>query len=220
MIWDNDFAISVLPALLQALVTTLQLTAGGMAIALVLGLITAIIRRLKIPVISLIADFLVSFLRGTPLLVQAYFAYFVLPSVGIRLDAFVTGVIVLGLNYSAYTAEVYRGGIQEVARGQWEAATALNLPRAVTWRRIILPQAIWPTMPVLGNYLIQMFKDSAVLSAIGIVELLARAQGIGSASFRYLEPLTLAGVLFLTISFIASLGVQYLERRADRLTVR
>ena len=220
MIWDGQYALSILPALLQALVTTLQLTLGGMVIALVAGLAVAIIRRLQIPVVSHLFDFYVSFLRGTPLLVQAYFAYFVLPSAGIRLDAFLTGVIVLGINYSAYTAEVYRSGIQEVPRGQWEAATALNLSRVVTWKRIILPQAIFTTVPMLGNYLIQMFKDSAVLSAIGIIELLARAQALGSGSFRYLEPLTLAGIIFLVISFIASLGVQFLERRSDRLAAR
>lgn len=220
MLWDNQFALSILPLLLEGLRTTVLLTISGMAISLVVGLIVAVIRRSRIPVVSQVFDFYVSFIRGTPLLVQAYCAYFVLPSIGIQLDAFLTGIIVLGINYSAYTAEVYRSGIQEVPVGQWEAATALDLSRPVTWVRVILPQAIGPTIPMLGNYLIQMFKDSAVLSAITVVELLAVAQRIGSANFRYLEPLTIAGVLFLVISFIASNGVQLLERRSDRLAAR
>lgn len=217
MLWDNEFALSILPLLLEGLGMTLFLTVWSMAIALVLGLVVAVIRRSRIPVISRLFDFYVSFIRGTPVLVQAYFAYFVLPTLGIQLDAVPTGILVLGINYSAYTAEVYRSGIQEVPAGQWEAATALDLSRHVTWLRVILPQAIGPTIPMLGNYLIQMFKDSAVLSAITIVELLSMAQRIGSGNFRYLEPLTIAGLLFLIISFVASNAIQLLERRSDRL---
>lgn len=220
MSWDNEFALSILPLLLKGLGTTVFLTLTGMSIALVVGLVVAIIRRSRIPVVSRIFDFYVAFIRGTPLLVQAYCAYFVLPSIGIQMDALPTGILVLGINYSAYTAEVYRSGIQEVPAGQWEAATALNLSKPVTWIRVVLPQAVTSTVPMLGNYLILMFKDSAVLSAITVVELLAVAQRLGSANFRYLEPLTIAGLLFLTISFIASNGVQLLERRSDRLAAR
>jgi polar amino acid transport system permease protein len=167
-----------------------------------------------------VLDVYVSFVRGTPLLVQAYCVFFILPAYGLRFDAFVTGVLVLGVNYSAYTAEVYRGGIQGVPVGQWEAATALNLPGQTTWFRVVLPQAFTTTVPMLGNYLIQMFKDSAVLSAITVVELLATAQRLGSANFRYLEPLTIAGILFLIISYISSQGIQVLERRLNRASTR
>lgn len=220
MIWDNAFALSIVPALLEGLKTTVALTGLGMLIALVLGLVVAVIRRIRVPVVSLVFDFYVSFVRGTPLLVQAYCAYFILPTIGIQLPAFQTGVLVLGVNYSAYIAEVYRAGIQDVPAGQWEAAIALNLPARYTWLRIILPQAIVTTVPVLGNYLIQMFKDSAVLSAITVIELLSTAQQIGSANFRYLEPLTIAGLIFLIISYLASHGIQFLERRAHRFVAR
>lgn len=213
MIWDSDFAISVIPELLQGLQVTVEITLLGTLIAALLGLAMAIVRRLAIPVVSQIASFVIVFVRGTPLLVQAYCAFFVLPSYGISADAFVTGAVVIGINYSAYMAEVYRSGIQGVHTGQWEACTALGLPPLRTWGRIILPQALRLVVPMLGNYLIQMFKDSAVLSAITVVELLATAQAIGSSNFRYLEPLTIAAVLFLLISYPSSRLVNRLERR-------
>ena len=213
MIWDNNFAISVFPLLLEGLGVTVQITLLGTLLAAVLGLLFAVLRRLAIPVLSPVVSFLVVFVRGTPLLVQAYCAFFVLPAYGVSFDALTTGVVVIGINYSAYMAEVYRSGIQGVPKGQWEAATALSLPGARTWGRIILPQAIRTVVPMLGNYLIQMFKDSAVLSAITVVELMATAQAIGSSNFRYLEPLTMAALLFLAVSYPASRLVNRLERR-------
>lgn len=213
MIWDNAFAVSIVPQLLQGLVVTVEITLLGTLIAALLGLALAILRRLAIPVLSQAVTFAVVFIRGTPLLVQAYCAFFVLPDYGISADAFTTGGIVIGINYSAYMAEVYRSGIQGVHIGQWEACTALGLPATRVWGRIILPQALRTVVPMLGNYLIQMFKDSAVLSAITVVELLGAAQAIGSSNFRYLEPLTIAAILFLIISYPSSRLVNRLERR-------
>lgn len=213
MIWDQHFALSIIPDLLKGLRVTVEITLLGFVIAALLGLAVAVVRRLRIPVVSRVFGGYVQFVRGTPLLVQAYTAFFVLPAYGLRFSAIVTGVIVMGVNYSAYCAEVYRAGIQDVATGQWEAATALSLPARTTWARVILPQAIRSVIPVLGNYLVQMFKDSAVLSAITVFELLNAAQSIGSSSFRYLEPLTLAGVLFFIVSFPASHFFRTLEHR-------
>lgn len=211
--WDNDFAIQILPTLLRGLLVTVELTVAGIIIALVLGLIVAVIRYLRIPVLSHIFTFYVLFVRGTPLLVQAYTAFYILPDFGVTLSPLITGIAVMGINYSAYTAEVYRAGIEDVAKGQWEAATALSLPAASTWRRIVLPQSVRTIVPMLGNYWIQMFKDSAILSAITVVELLNAAQTIGSDSYRYLEPLTITALLFLVISYPASVLVRRLERR-------
>jgi polar amino acid transport system permease protein len=213
MTWDNDFAMRILPDLLGGLWVTVKITLLSMALALVIGLIVAVIRYLKIPVLSAFLTFYVLFVRGTPLLVQAYLLFYVMPEYGLTLSAFVTGVIVLGVNYSAYTAEVYRAGIEGVAKGQWEAATALGLPAGRTWRRIVLPQAVKPVIPVLGNYLIQMFKDSAILFAITVVELMRTANTIGSREFRYLEPFTIAALLYLVVSYSSSLVVKRLERR-------
>jgi polar amino acid transport system permease protein len=213
MTWDNEFALSILPELLAGLWVTVQITLLSMALALVLGLLVAVIRYLRIPVVSAFFTFYVLFIRGTPLLVQAYLVYYVLPEYGITLSTYVTGVIVLGVNYSAYTAEVYRAGIEGVDRGQWEAAAALNLPARRTWGRVVLPQSVRTVVPVLGNYLIQMFKDSAILFAITVVELMRTANTIGSRDFRYLEAFTIAAFLYLLVSYTSSLVVKRLESR-------
>jgi polar amino acid transport system permease protein len=213
MTWDNEFALSILPDLLAGLWVTVQITLMSMALALVLGLIVAVIRYLRIPVVSACFTFYVLFIRGTPLLVQAYLVYYVLPEYGITLSTYVTGVIVLGVNYSAYTAEVYRAGIEGVDRGQWEAAAALSLPPRRTWGRVVLPQSVRTVVPVLGNYLIQMFKDSAILFAITVVELMRTANTIGSRDFRYLEAFTIAAFLYLVVSYTSSLVVKRLEHR-------
>jgi polar amino acid transport system permease protein len=213
MIWDNEFALSIMPKLLDGLLVTLQITFVGIAIALVLGLVVAVIRYLRIPVLSHLFTFYVQFIRGTPLLVQAFAAFFILPNYGITLSPLLTGIIVMGVNYSAYTAEVYRSGIEGVDKGQWEAATALSLPAKATWTRIVLPQSVRTIIPVLGNYWIQMYKDSAILYAITVVEVLGAATEVGSSSYRYVEPLTLAALLFLAVSYPASVLVRRLERR-------
>lgn len=213
MNWDTSFAISILPELLRGLWLTVQITLAGMAIALVLGLVVAVIRRLHIPVVSPLFGFYVHFIRGTPLLIQAYFAYFALPSYGISFSPLVTGIVIVGINYSAYTAEVYRAGVEDVPKGQWEAATALSLPGVITWTRVILPQALRAVVPMLGNYLVQLFKDTAILFAITVYELMGRVQAIGSGTYRYLEPVTIAGLLYLIVSLVSSLLIRTLERR-------
>lgn len=213
MIWDWAFAWSIVPYLLRGLWVTVEITMIGMAVALVLGLFVAVLRYSAIPVLSRVFDFYVLFIRGTPLLVQAYFAFYVLPGFGIKFGALVTGIVVIGINYSAYTAEVYRAGIQGVPKGQWEAGTALSLSTWHRWRFVVLPQAIRDVVPVLGNYWVQMFKDSAILSAITVFELLNHATTVGSESYRYLEPLTIAGVLFLAVSLPAARLIKRLELR-------
>lgn len=213
MTWNTEFAISILPRLLAGLWITIQATMAGIAIALALGLVVAVIRYMRVPVLSPVLGFYVLFVRGTPLLVQAYAAFFILPSFGIVFSPLLTGIIVLGINYSAYTAEVYRSGIEDVAKGQWEAATALSLPTQPTWTRIVLPQAVRSIVPMLGNYWIQMFKDSAILSAITVSELLYVGQTIGADQYRYLEPLTIVGLLFLAVSYPAAVLIRRLERR-------
>ncbi|MGH3445031.1 MAG: ectoine/hydroxyectoine ABC transporter permease subunit EhuD [Nocardioidaceae bacterium] len=213
MTWDSGFAFSLIPQLLAGLRITVEITVLGMLIALVVGLFVAVVRRSGIPVLSWVFGFYVQFVRGTPLLVQAYFAYFVLPDYGITFSPFLSGVIVIGINYSAYTAEVYRAGVEDVPAGQWEAATALSLPVSRTWVRIVLPQALRTSVPVLGNYLVQMFKDSAVLFAISVYELMGHVEAIGSDTYRYLEPVTIAAVLYLIVSLVASQLVRLLENR-------
>ena len=213
MIWDNSFALSVLPIIAQGLAITVLITITGTALAMCIGLVLAIMRRARTKWISLPAEAFVEFVRATPLLVQLYFLYFGLPVFGISLSPLVTGIIGIGLNYSAYTAEVYRAGIEGVPRGQWEAARALNFSHGQTWVRIILPQAVRKVIPALGNYLIAMFKDTPILASISVLEMLDQAQIVGSENFRYLEPMTEVGLLFILVSYPASLLVRRLEVR-------
>jgi polar amino acid transport system permease protein len=186
-----------------------------MALALLLGLVWAALGRAASPLLRGGARAVVELVRSTPLLVQLYFLFYVLPGAGLRFAPFTTGVLGLGLHYSAYLAEVYRAGIDAVPRGQWEAASVLGLSRRRSFVSIILPQAVVPMIPALGNYLIAMFKDTPILSAITVLELLSRAKLLGAEEFRYLEPLTLVGLLLLALSLLASRVVAQLEPRRD-----
>jgi polar amino acid transport system permease protein len=211
MPFDLQFALDVLPILLKASIVTVEATFVAFAIALIVGLVFAIVRWsgprwLRWPVSGF-----VEFVRSTPLLVQLYFLYFVMPQFGVTLSPFVTGVLGLGLHYSCYTAEVYRAGLEDVPKGQWEAAIAVNYSPAQTYLRLILPQALPPVVPPLGNYLIAMFKDTPLLAAITLVELMYTANLIASEKFLYVEPMTLVGLMFLAMSLAAA----YLLRRLE-----
>lgn len=208
--WDWAFTIDILPVLAQAAVITVQATAIGFVIAALLGLVLASI-RLSSPAAGLVVAILVELVRSTPLLIQIFFLFFVLPKVGIVLDAFTAGVLAIGLHYAAYCSEVYRAGFENVPRGQWEASIALNLSPWTTFKDIILPQALPPVVPALGNYLIALFKETPLLSAIAVVELMQRAKIIGSETFRYTEPVTLVGLFFLVMSLLSAGLVRVLD---------
>jgi polar amino acid transport system permease protein len=212
-LWDWDYAFAVLPELLRALVTTIEITLLGSVVALSLGLVIAVLRRTRIPVLDQVLWAFVEFVRSTPLLVQIFFLFFVLPQFGITLSSFVVGVLALGVHYATYTSEVYRAGIDAVPRGQWEAARALSLPPTRVWTGVVLPQAVPRVLPALGNYVISMFKEVPLLLAIGVVEVVNAAREIGSVTFRFVEPYTIAGLLFLLLSYPASILVRRLERR-------
>jgi polar amino acid transport system permease protein len=185
----------------------------GSVVALVLGLVIAVVRRAKVPVLDQVLWAVVEFIRSTPLLVQVFFLYFALPRFGVTLSALTVGVIGLGVHYATYTSEVYRAGIDAVPRGQWEAATALSLSPGRTWTGVILPQAIPRVLPALGNYVISMFKEVPLLLAISVIEVVNKAKELGSATFRFTEPYTIAGLLFLVLSYPASILIRRLERR-------
>jgi polar amino acid transport system permease protein len=213
MIWDWHFAWHILPTLLRGLRVTVEATLLGYLLALVLGLVWAVLRRSRSVVVGQVVRWVVEFIRSTPLLVQLFFLFFALPSLGVQFSALVTGVLGLGLHYSSYISEVYRAGIADVPRGQWEAATALNLPRHRVWLGVVLPQAVRKVIPTLGNYLIAMFKDSPLLLAITVPEMLHQAYDIGAHSLRFLEPMTIVGVLFVIVSVLSSILLRRLEAR-------
>src|SRR5690606_26134320 len=128
-----------------------------------------------------------------------FFIFYVGPQFGIRLSPWVSGMLAIGLHYSAYLSEVYRAGIQAVPKGQWEACRALNMSTRDTYMRIVIPQALPPSIPGMGNYLVGIFKDTPMLSVIGVAELMQTANAIGSETYRFLEPFTMVGVIFLAL---------------------
>jgi len=220
MFWDWQFVGQIIPQLAQAAVVTIVATFLGFLIAAFLGLAFALGRMfgpkwIAIPLIGLIEG-----VRSTPLLIQIFFIYFVLPEAGISIGAMTAGVLALGLHYATYCSEVYRAGLANVPRGQWEASLALNLPSWRTFRDIIIPQAIPPVVPALGNYLVSLFKDTPLLSAIGVLELLQTAKIIGSENFRYTEPITLVGLIFLVLSLLSAVIIGFIERWLKRNVMR
>lgn len=211
--WDWAFAWEVLPQLLKACEVTLEATILGSLLAIVLGLILALLRRSHLKAVSYTAYWWMEFVRSTPLLVQIYFLYYVAPDWGIDMSPMVTGVLALGMHYGAYLSEVFRSGIDGVDKGQWEASIALNLSHYRTYRDVVLPQALRSMIPATGNYIIAMFKETPQLSAITLLEMLQLAKIMGSENFRYLEPFTLVGLIYLVLSLAASWGIRRAEAR-------
>ena len=202
--WRWDFVWEILPRLLEATGNTLIAAGAGYAIALILGLFLALAQRTQYRSVTFIVREFVEFIRSTPLLLQIFFIFYVGPQVGINLSPWVSGMIAIGLHYSCYMSEVYRGGIDSVPRGQWEAAIALNMTTMQTYRRVIVPQAIPPALAGMGNYLVGIFKDTPMLSVIGVAELIHTANSIGSENYRFLEPYTMVGIIFLALSLPAA----------------
>jgi len=214
---DNwTFAWSILPILLRGMVVTIQATLLGFVVAAILGLILAGLKSARARWISWPARVFTEFLRDTPLLVQLFFLYYVLPEYGLVLPAFMTGALALGVQYSAYTSEVYRAGLESITHGQTEAARALDISPMRTFGVIILPQAVPRIIPALGNYLVSIMKDVPVLSVVSILEMLNVARIIGDRSFNYMVPLTMVGGLYLILTLVASAGVRILDERLPK----
>jgi polar amino acid transport system permease protein len=220
MFWDWGFVGQILPSLAQASVITVVATVLGFAIAAILGLAFALGRMFGPNWLSVPLTGFIEAVRSTPLLIQIFFIYFVGPEIGITIGAMTAGILALGIHYATYCSEVYRAGLANIPRGQWEACCALNLPTYETFRDIIIPQAIPPVVPALGNYLVALFKDTPLLSAIGVLELMQTAKIIGSEEFRYTEPITLVGAIFLLFSLIAAGLIKLVERWLARRTLR
>lgn len=211
--WNWDVVWEYLPEIWGGMVVIIQATIAGITIAMILGLFLALGRRSQRRWVSWPFAAVIDFIRSTPLLIQLFFVFFALPEIGIVLGALTSLILGLGVHYATYASEAYRAGIDAVDKGQWEAATALNLGTGTTWRKVILPQAIPKVIPALGNFLVAMIKDAPLGSAIGVAGVLFVARSIGSQTFFYVETMTIAGVLFLVVSVPAALFVQFLERK-------
>ncbi|MFJ3643470.1 ectoine/hydroxyectoine ABC transporter permease subunit EhuD [Streptomyces sp. NPDC090108] len=216
MKWDWNAVDAFMPDLWKGLLVTLQALALGSLISFGLGLVWALLARAPSRWVRWPVEAVTEFVRDTPLLVQLFFLFYVLPEWGLTFSALATGVCAIGLHYSTYTMQVYRAGIEAVPAGQWEAATALNLPRRRTWTAVILPQALRRVVPALGNYVIAMLKDTPLLMVITVLEMLGRARLFSQQHFQFTEPVTVIGVAFILISYLASLALRALERRLVR----
>jgi polar amino acid transport system permease protein len=209
--WDWAFAWSIVPTLLRGAKITVFATLIGSLLAFILGLVWTWLRMKRVALVTPAVEFFVSFVRGTPLLVQLYFLFYVFPKWGVSMPTLTTGIVALGIYYSATASEIYRAGIEAQAAGQWEAALVLGLPIRRVWLGIILPQAVKTVLPMLGNQVVAMFKETSLMSTITVMELLAESTSIGSINFRYVEPLTLAGFFYFVISYVAARGLRRLE---------
>ncbi|MCW1410678.1 ectoine/hydroxyectoine ABC transporter permease subunit EhuD [Rhizobium sp. 1AS11] len=212
MNWSWDFARQIAPALIQGLIVTVEITLVASVVAMVIGLLFAVAKMSPVKWLRHPAVVITEGIRRTPLLVQLYFLFYVLPDLGVLLSPFVAGVIGLGLHYGTYLSEVYRAGIINVPTGQWEAARACNLTTRQTWTEIILPQAIPPMIPPLGNYVIAMFKETPILSAITVMDLMGEALAQANFNYRYLEPITLVAAGFLLVSLVSAAAIKLLEK--------
>ena len=213
MNWSWDVAFDVLPQLLKGLVVTIEATIVASLIAYILGLAIAILKMSNRKSTRVSLYWVTEFIRRTPILVQLYVVFYVLPDYGIFLEAFTCGVMVLGIHFSTYTSEVFRAGIDNVPKGQWEAARSLNYNPYQAWKHVILPQAIPPMIPPLANYLITMFKETPLLAAITVVELFRAADQYSNSHYTYLEPMTLVGVFFLLVSIPSAMIAMRLEKK-------
>ncbi|HEV3175920.1 MAG TPA: amino acid ABC transporter permease [Stellaceae bacterium] len=211
-LFNAQVAVENIGPLLGGLLLTVELTFVVITLSLVCALFVALAGLSRLAPLRWLVKAYIEVIRGTPLLLQLIYVYYVLPEIGIRLDAFTAGVLALTLNYSAYISEVYRGGIQAISRGQHDAAAALGMTRGLAMRRIILPQAFRIVIPTLGNYFIGLFKDTALCSAVSIQELVFTAQVHAALNFQYFTLYTVVAAMYFLVSFPAARLVGYLER--------
>lgn len=210
-----DYAI-FMPGLLQGAWTTVQVAVLGAALAMVMALLAAIAKLYAPWPLRWLAMIYIEIFRGTSALVQLFWLYFVLPQFGLSLDAFVVAVLALGLNIGAYGAEVVRGAIRSVARGQWEASIALNMTRQQMLRRVILPQAFVAMIPPWGNLFIELVKSTSLVSLITLADLTFKAQQMNQTTLKTVPIFTLVLLIYLAISLTITIGMRLTERWAAK----
>ncbi|GAB3045885.1 ectoine/hydroxyectoine ABC transporter permease subunit EhuD [Virgibacillus ainsalahensis] len=216
--WSWETFIDALPIILQGLGVTVGLTISCFVFALIFGFFWTFLRRIPNKPLNWVVTWVMEFIRSTPPLVQLFFIYFawpVIPVIGMTLSPFTSAVLGLGIHFSTYIGEIYRSGIESVEKGQWEASKALNFSTGKKWTKIILPQAIPPTIPMLGNYFIIMFKEVPLASTIGVVGILSLANSYGAQYWAYLEPLTIVALLFLVLSYPSAVLIKKLELKMN-----
>jgi len=216
----NLFDFSVVrdyaPVFLQGLGITTFLTVVVILLAGVLAVNLALARLSPKRWIRWPADFYVEFIRATPLILQLIYIYYVLPSAGIRLEPITAAIIGLTVNYSAFMSEVYRSGIQAVPKSQYEAARSLGLKPTVIFVKVVFPQAFRIVVPALGNYLIALFKDTALASVVTVQELMFSGQIIAARNYQYFTVYTVTAILYFSVGWPAALLLRRLEHWSQR----
>ncbi|MBJ3775324.1 amino acid ABC transporter permease [Acuticoccus mangrovi] len=210
--FDLEFLIAHLPVLLSATGVTILITVLGMALSLCLGLVLAVVQLYAAWPIARLAYVLAQCVRVSPLLIQIYFVFYVLPFYGLTLPPFLTAVLIIGTHYGTYASEIYKAGIRSIPRSQHDAVVALNIPRWRAWWRILLPQAVIPMIPAFGNCAIAMLKESPLLSVITIPELVGVGRQLAFETFKYTEVFTALGLIFLVLSSLYSVLTRWIER--------
>ncbi len=208
VVWDNR------ERLLEGAWMTVELTALTMAVALPGGLVLALVRMARIPILSAAATGLVEFFRATPLILQIYWAFYVLPAaLDITMSAFATALVSLSLNVSAFNSETFRAGITSIRPGQWNAALALGMSRKQALRKIVLPQATLRVLPALASTWVSLFKDTSLVSIIAVADLSYVALKIRSETFRVLEVLTAMAALYFLMGYPQARLADWLHHR-------
>ena len=202
-----------IPTLLQGLLVTIEISTIGCVIGFSLGTLLAIIQTSNIPLFNFFIIVYLTIIRGTPMLIQILFAFYLLPQLGITLPPILAAIIAIGLNSAAYISQVIKSGITSVSKGQIEAAQVLGFSKMQTTRYIILPQAMRVVLPALGNEFITLIKDSSLASIIGVAELTRQGQFIISRTFEVTTIFFAVAFLYLVLTSLVSFLIMKLEQR-------
>lgn len=212
MKFDINYTFDALPRLLEGASVTLQVALLGFFFSVTLGTTIVLIRNiLNWRILNGIIAIYVSFIRGTPIMIQIFLIYYVLPVTGLNLGAFTAGILAITLNSAAFVSEILRGGLSSVAKGQFEAAKSLGVSGFALWGKVILPQTFIVSIPPLVNEFTQVLKATALLSIITVVELLRVSQQIYSANYHPVEVLLGAFLIYFALCFAVSRSASLLE---------
>lgn len=213
---DFSQVIPHIPFLLQGIGVTLQFVSVALILGLVLGIVLAVFKIGRFRVLRFLANAYTSVFRGTPLILQLSIIYFGPPQFGLEISAYVAGVLAFGLNSAAYVSEIIRAGVQAVDKGQKEAAAALGIPYRSMMFKVILPQAFRNILPALFNEFINLTKESAIVSIIGVMDLMRRAQVLNAQIYRYFEALLIVGLIYYLLVMVLTIIGRLIERRLQR----
>ncbi|MCC5962676.1 MAG: amino acid ABC transporter permease [Rhodobacteraceae bacterium] len=211
--FEIDAVWGAMPRLMNAVGVNFRIAMISILLALLGGTLLTILRSFKIRIVNAVIAVFMSFVRGTPLLIQIFLAYYGLPALGLRLSPQAAGILALSLNSAFFVSEILRGSLPSIEDGQIEAATALGLRPRPIWSKVVLPQLFRKTLPMLINEATVVLKGTALLAVITVVETLRVAQQIGSSTFRPFEPIVGAAILFLAMNLVLVTIGWVFERR-------